>query len=224
MRARPVHWSRVIVAILGLLAPIASALADGMADEALAYETIEPARIRLGDYAIIRVTSLDGYLKSVLLPTVPGLTFEILGRSQGLEFVNGKSIPSSYIIVRVTPKFVGVFTIPGLTPKSQSLGLEVVTGDEPNPYALHSQNQFPAPLPVSPARIPKGLQLKAGGAAFVQLVIPSRAVYVGESVPVDIEVGVRPGIVMAMNGLPALSGGDFTLNNLSKEPKRRDQR
>src|SRR6201999_2605625 len=90
-------------------------------------------------------------------------------------------------------------------------------------YALHSDNQFPAPLPVSPARIPKGLQLKAGGAAFVQLVIPSRAVYVGESVPVDIEVGVRPGIVMAMNGLPALSGGDFTLNNLSKEPKRRDQ-
>jgi len=57
----------------------------------------------------------------------------------------------------------------------------------PNPYALHSHNQFPQPLKVSPARIPKGIQLKAGGAAFVQLVIPSRAVYVGESVPVDIK-------------------------------------
>jgi BatD DUF11 like domain len=227
MRTRPMHWSKVIVAILGLLAPIAIAnalaMADGMADTALAYETIEPSRIRLGDSAMIRVTSLDGYLKSVPLPTVPGLTFELLGRSQGLEFVNGKSIPSTYILIRVTPQFAGLFSIPGLTPKSPSLGLEVVNGDEPNPYALHSPNQFPKPLPVSPARIPKGIQLKAGGGAFVQLVIPSRAVYVGESVPVDIEVGVRPGIVTSMNGLPALSGSDFTLNNLSKHPKRSEQ-
>jgi BatD DUF11 like domain len=227
MRTRPMHWSRVIVTILGLLAPIANAnalaMADGMADTALAYETIEPSRIRLGDSAMIRVTSLDGYLKSVPLPTVPGLTFEVLGRSQGLEFVNGKSIPSTYILIRVTPQFAGLFSIPGLTPKSPSLGLEVVNGDEPNPYALHSPNQFPKPLPVSPARIPKGIQLKAGGGAFVQLVIPSRAVYVGESVPVDIEVGVRPGIVTSMNGLPALSGSDFTLNNLSKHPKRSEQ-
>jgi BatD DUF11 like domain len=227
MRTCPIHWSKVIVAILGLLAPIAIAnalaMADGMADPALAYETMEPSRIRLGDSAIIRVTSLDGYLKSVPLPTVPGLTFEVLGRSQGLEFVNGKSIPSTYILIRVTPQFVGLFSIPGLTPTSHSLGLEVVRGDEPNPYALHSHNQFPQPLKVSPARIPKGVQLKAGGAAFVQLVIPSRAVYVGESVPVDIEVGLRPGIVTSMNGLPALSGSDFTLNNLSKQPKRSEQ-
>src|SRR3984893_17956639 len=148
------HWSKVIVAILGLLAPIANAnamaMADGMADAALAYETMEPSRIRLGDSALIRVTSLDGNLKSVPLPTVPGLRFEVLGRSQGLEFVNGKSIPSTYILIRVTPEFLGLFSIPGLTPKSPSLGLEVVNGDEPNPYALHSHNQLPKPLPVSP--------------------------------------------------------------------------
>src|ERR1700732_2757469 len=137
------HWSKVIVAILGLLAPIAIAnalaMADGIADAALAFETIEPSRIRLGDSALIRVTSLDGYLKSVPLPAVTGLTFELLGRSPGLEFVNGKSIPSTYILIRVTPQFAGMFSIPGLTPKSPSLGLEVVSGDEPNPYALHSQ-------------------------------------------------------------------------------------
>src|SRR3979411_576048 len=227
MRTWSKHWSKLVVAILGLLAPIATAgavaMADAIADPALAYESIEPSRIRLGDSAIIRVTSLDGYLKSVPLPTVPGLTFEVLGRSQGLEFVNGKSIPSTYILIRVTPQFTGLFSIPGLTPTSRSLGLEVVSGDEPNPYALHSHNQFPQPLKVSPAPIPKGIQLKAGGAAFVQLVVPTRAVDVGESVPVDIEVGVRPGIVTSMNALPTLSGGDFTLNSLSKSPKRRDQ-
>ena len=226
MRTRPTLWSKVIVAILGVLAPIATAnavaMADAIADTALAYETLEPARIRLGESATIRVTSLDGYLNSVPLPTVPGLTFEVIGRSQGLEFVNGKPIPATYILIRVTPQFLGVFTIPGLTPKSRTLGLEVVTGNEPNPYAFHSQT-LPKALPVAPTPIPKGVQLKAGGAAFVQLIIPKRAVYVGESVPVDIEVGVRPGIVTALNGLPALNGGDFTLNNLSKQPLRRNQ-
>jgi hypothetical protein len=227
MRTWSKHWSKVLVAILGLLTPIgtagAVAMADAIADTALAYETIEPSRIRLGDFAIIRVTSLDGYLKSVPLPTVPGLTFELLGRSQGLEFVNGKSLPATYIVIRVTPQFLGVFTIPGLTPKSRTLGLEVVTGNEPNPYAFHSQTQFPQPLPVKPAPIPKGVQLKAGGAAFVQLVIPTRAIYVGESVPVDIELGVRPGIVTSLNGAPTLNGGDFTLGNLSRHPERREK-
>jgi hypothetical protein len=220
-------WSELIVAVLGLLAPFATAnavaMANAIADPALAYETIEPARIRLGDSAIIRVTSLDGYLKTVPLPAVPGLKFEILGRSQGLELVNGKSTPATYILIRVTPQFLGVFTIPGLTPKAGTLGLEVVRGNEPNPYAFHSQKRFPAPAPVAPAPVPKGLQLKAGGAAFVQLIMPTRAVYVGESVPIDIEVGIRPGIVTSLNGPPALNSSEFTLNNLSTNPIRHEQ-
>ena len=215
------HWSKALIAILCLLAPLADA--NAMADAALAYETVEPARIKLGESAIMRVTSLDGYLDNIRLPTVAGLKFEMLGRAQGLEFVNGQSSPAWYILVRVTPQFVGVFSIPGLTPKSPTVGLEVVTVDAPNPYAWRSQKPTPPPAPVSKAPIPKGIQLKAGGAAFVQLVMPSRAVYVGESVPVDIELGIRPGIVTSLNGLPALSGSEFTLNNLSKQPLRRDQ-
>jgi hypothetical protein len=76
---------------------------------------------------------------------------------------------------------------------------------------------------VATTPLPRGVELKAGGAAFVHLVIPAREVYVGESVPVDIEVGVRPGIVTSLNGLPTLNGGEFTLNNLSRQPERRDK-
>jgi hypothetical protein len=211
----------LIVAIVALLAPSAHAYA--LADLSLAYETVEPSRITLGESAIIRVTSLDGYLQSIKLPTVTGLTFEMLGRSQGLEFINGQSSPAWYIMIRVTPQFLGVFTIPGLTPKSPTVGLEVVTVGTPNPYAWHSQNPSPQPAPMSKAPVPKGIQLKANGAAFIRMVIPTRAVYVGESVPVDIELGIRPGIVTSLNGPPALSGGEFTLNNLSHQPLRRDQ-
>jgi hypothetical protein len=221
------HWIQVLVLTLGLLAPLATAsaaMADASADTLLSYENIEPGRIKMGDTAVIRVTTLYGSLKSVPLPTVAGLTFEVIGRSEGLEFISGKSVPATFILIRVTPQFPGVFTIPGFTPQSKTLGLEVISGNanEPNPYAFHNPG-VPQPKPVARTPIPKGVQLKAGGAVFVQLVIPKRAIYVGESVPVDIEVGIRPGIVTSLNGPPALNSSDFTLNDLSRQPIRREQ-
>jgi len=213
------HWSKVIVAILGLLAPAAYA----MAQAGLAYETIQPEHIRLGESATLRVTSLDGDLPNVPLPVVSGLSFELIGRSQGLEFVNGISIPSTSILIRVTPQMAGIFSIPGLSPKSEPVVLDVVNPDDSNPSALLKPKPAPTPPLVATTPLPKGVQLKAGGGAFVQLVIPTRAVYVGESVPVDIEVGVRPGIVTSLNGLPTLNGGEFTLDNLSRQPERRDK-
>ncbi|HEY2399844.1 MAG TPA: hypothetical protein VGI23_05780, partial [Steroidobacteraceae bacterium] len=70
MRIRLMHWSTLVVLFLGLLAPIARVCAA--ADLSLAYETIEPPSIRIGESAIIRVTSLDGYLDDVPLPNVTG--------------------------------------------------------------------------------------------------------------------------------------------------------
>src|SRR5271156_2083710 len=142
MRAWTMQLGRLIVAILVLLAPSGYA----MAQDALAYETIQPSHIRLGESATLRVTSLSGELKSVPLPTVSGLSFEEIGRSQGLEFINGTSLPSSSILIRVTPQMAGIFSIPGLTPKSEPVVLDVVTADDPNP--LGGRKQPPtAPTP-----------------------------------------------------------------------------
>src|SRR3954468_11443236 len=222
MRIQLMHWRTWLVMFLGLIAPVGYIAAA--ADLSLAYETIEPPSIRLGESAIIRITSLDGYLDDVPLPRVTGLKFDVVSRQQGFEFVSGKPIQSSYLLIRVTPEFTGVFTIPGLTPKSRTLGLEVVAAETSNPLAWRSYKQSPAPPPPKTiASLPKGAELKAGGAAFVRLVVPTRSIYVGERVPVDIEVGLRPGIVTSLNGLPTLTGGDFTLNNLSRQPERRDE-
>jgi hypothetical protein len=68
MRTWLKNWTRVIVITLGLLAPLTPsvvAMADDAADAALSYETIEPARIKMGDSAQIRVTTLYGSLRSV---------------------------------------------------------------------------------------------------------------------------------------------------------------
>ena len=238
MRIRPSNRCKVLV-LLSLLASIASAGAvadataaaafrasaaktDAALDTALSSETMEPSRIKLGETAEMRVATLYGHLKGFSLPTVPGLEFKITGRQEGLQFINGRAVPATYILIRVTPKFTGVFTIPGLTPQGKTLGLEVVTGNEPNPFAYHNPSLL-KPKPVASVPIPKGVELKAGGAAFVQLVMPKRAIYVGESVPVDIEVGIRPGIVTTFNGPPALTSSDFTLNELSRQPIRREQ-
>jgi len=212
------RWIKVIIASLCLLTQAEYAMAQAL--DSLAYETIEPSRIKLGESATLRVTSF-GRLKEVALPTIPGLVFESIGRSEGFDFVNGTAIPATFILIRVTPQFAGVFSIPGLTPTSRSIGLEVVKGDEPNPYIWRSQQPAPAPAPT--ASLPKGVQLQAGGAAFVHLAIPARAIYVGESVPVQIDVGLRAGIVTSVNGLPTLKGSDFTFNNLSKQPERREE-
>ncbi len=212
------HWIRVSFAMLCLLAPAGYAMAQ--ADDALAYETIEPVRIKLGESATLRVTSFSR-LKAFALPSVSGLVFEEIRRSDGFDFINGAAIPAKFILIRVTPQFAGVFSIPGLTPNSRPIGLEVVNGDEPDPYTWRSQQ--PAPPPVPSVALPKGVQLQARGAAFVHLAIPTRAIYVGESVPVDVDVGLRPGIVTSVNGLPALKGSDFTFDNPSKQPERREE-
>jgi hypothetical protein len=211
---------KVIAAAVGCLA-----MASAMADAPLAYETIQPARITLGESATLRVTSLDGELKSVALPVVSGLTFEVVDHTQGLEFVNGTSIASTSILIRVTPQIAGIFSIPGLTPKSEPLILEVeASRASANPSQADGHKEAPGPPPLlAGGSLPKGVELKAGGSAFVHLVVPTRAVYVGESVPVDIEVGVRPGIVTSLNGLPTLNGGEFTLNNLSRQPERQEK-
>lgn len=221
MQSRLMRWILVIIAICGLSGPIA--FADLLGDSAMTYETVEPSRIKLGESATLRVTTLDGYLNGVTLPTVPGLEFEIIGHSQGVEFVNSISMQASYILIKVTPQIVGIFSIPGLTPKSPTVGLEVVSANAPPAPTVRLPKQIPPPAPMSTAPIPKGIQLRVNGAAFVQMVIPSRPVYVGESVPIDIELGVRPDLVTTLNGLPELKGGDFTLKDLSKKPLRREE-
>ena len=54
----------------------------------------------------------------------------------------------------------------------------------------------------------------------MRLEIPKHEVYVGESIPVEIQVGMRDGFVASINGLPKLNSYDFTLNNLSHQPQR----
>jgi hypothetical protein len=160
----------------------------------------------------------------ITMPVVSGLQFEIIGRTRQIEIINGTTLSSTSIVVQVTPQMAGIFSIPGVTPKSQPLVLQVngLPGSAGAPRLSGSQAPRPPPI-LSGASIPQGVHLSEDGSAYVKLSAPKREVYVGESIPVEIEVGMRSGFVTSLNGLPKLTGDDFTLNYLSHQPDRSEK-
>jgi hypothetical protein len=183
--------------------------------------TLEPRQISLGETAQLTITSTGSGLDGISLPVVAGLEFRVVGQSRRLEIINGATMSSTTVVLRITPEAPGIFTIPGLTPQSQPLVLRVNPDNgspSPSPYA----NPYSSgrPPPTANGASPSGIHMTADGAAYVRMLIPKRDVYVGESIPVDIEVGMRAGFVSSVNGLPTLTGNDFTLNNLSRKPER----
>jgi hypothetical protein len=213
------------LAALGLLAALVAATA--LADDPLVYATIQPAQILLGESAQFTITNLGDGTNPITMPVVAGLKFEIIGRTREVQLINGTLLPSSSIVMRVTPQIAGIFTIPAVTPKAQPLVLQVNAASSaanvPHPNGRIAPPPPPPPPILSGASIPKGVRLTDDGSAYVRLNIPKREVFVGESVPIEIEVGMRSGFVSSLNGLPKLSDDNFALNNLSHQPERTEK-
>jgi len=213
---------RILLAALGVLAMLVAATAS--ADDPLVYATIQPAQILLGESAQFTITNLGDGTNPINIPVVSGLKFEIIGRTREVQIINGTTLPSTSIIMRVTPQIAGIFTIPAVTPKAQPLVLQVNAAASGASIPHPSGSSAPIPPPIlSGGSIPKGVRLTDDGSAYVRLSVPKREVYVGESVPVEIEVGMRSGFVASINGMPKLTDDDFTLNSLSHQPERTEK-
>ena len=210
--------------LMGIVSLVIVLAARAVADDPLVYATIQPAQITLGESARFTITNLGDGAPPITMPVVSGLQFEIIGRTRQIEIINGTTLPSTSIVVRVTPQMAGIFSIPGVTPKSQPVVLQVnaLPGSAGAPRLSGSQAPRPPPI-LSGASIPKGVHLSEDGSAYVKLSAPRREVYVGESIPVEIELGMRSGFVTSLNGLPKLAGDDFTLNYLSHQPERSEK-
>jgi hypothetical protein len=211
MRRNRSHRVELIAIIIAYLA-----MAPAFAAAPLVSATIEPAQITVGESAQLTITSLGSGMEPISLPVVPGLEFRVVDRTRRNEIIHGAALATTTMVVRVTPQVAGTFTIPGITPTSQPLVLRVSPNSGIGPSAK------PPVMPGGTAA--NGIRMSADGSAFIRLTVPKRDVYVGESVPVAIEVGMRAGFVSSLNGLPTLVGSDdFTLNNLSRQPERNEQ-
>jgi hypothetical protein len=197
---------------LFLLCSIIAAVAAAAGASAGVTAQLEPQKIAPDQTAQLTITSSGGGDDSVSPPTVPGLAFVSVGQSTQMQSVNGVTTTSTSDTYDVIPQHAGTFTIPALSAGMQPLVLYV------QPGSAASGGNPPPPATTGSSTPPPSLTLN--GAAFVRLVLPKTELYVGESVPVDIQVGYRPGMVASLDGLPSLNGDAFTLNKLSGQPEQ----
>jgi BatD DUF11 like domain len=202
-------------------APANLAMAAASAAAVSVDATIEPSQIALGESAQLTIMTSGNGALALPLPVVSGLEFRVIGQSRRIEIVNGATISSTSTIIRVTPEEAGVFTIPGPTPKSPPLVLRVTQGNGGAPSISPSSPGSSGLKSLIPGGSEaNGIRLTADGSAFVRFEMPKREIYVGESVPAVIQVGMRDGFASSINSLPKLNSADFTLNNLSLQPER----
>ena len=202
-------------------APVNFAMAAASAAAVSVDATIEPSQIALGESAQLTIMTSGNGALALPLPVVSGLEFRVIGQSRRIEIVNGATISSTSTIIRVTPEEAGVFTIPGPTPKSPPLVLRVTQGTGGAPSISPNSPTFPGLKSLIPGGSEaNGIRLTPDGSAFVRFEVPKHEIYVGESVPAVIQVGMRDGFASSINSLPKLNSADFTLNNLSMQPER----
>jgi hypothetical protein len=191
--------------------------------EAAGTQRIEPAQIEMGDSARLTIVASGNEASPISPPMVAGLEFVAVAQSQRIESINGASSASTTVTYQVIPEEAGVFTIPGTEPGSAPVVLTV----NPSGGRGAATRGGPAPLAAPSARpgtLPAGsTRLTADGTAFVRLRLPKHELYVGETIPIDIQVGMRDGFVASLNGLPTLNGDAFTLNKLSSQPQRAEE-
>lgn len=187
-------------------------------------QSIEPSVIRLGEAA--RLTISESGNSPLTPPMVAGLEFVATSQAQRMESINGVSSTTTSVTYEVIPQQAGVFTIPSTLPDAQPLVLTVNPGSNANTGRSAAQGGI-APgnsAQSATSALPAGAtRLNADGSAFVRLRLAKHQLYVGETVPVDIQVGMREGFVASLNGLPTLNGDAFTLNKLSTEPIRTEE-
>jgi len=185
-------------------------------------QRIEPSTIALGDSAQLTIAESGDGADAITPPMVAGLEFLAVSQSQRIESINGVSRSTSSVTYQVIPQHAGIFRIPVAQPGAMPLELTVNASGTANASGNGSGNTAGttgSSLSGGVAAPATSARATADGSAFVRLRLPNQ-LYVGERIPVDIEVGTRDGMVASLNGVPALNGDAFTLEPLSAKPER----
>ena len=191
----PSRWGFALVFLwIGLF------VADGRAatfTAALDRQTLSP-----GESAILTLTFQDGTPDELpSLPAVPNLSLRHTGQKSQFNFVNGRSSTQVFHEYLVTPALAGDYTIPairisveGKALASQPLNLKVLPSGESTPDTA-----------------------LAGKTAFLKLVAEKNQVYLGEVLPVEIQLYARQG---RLKQNPQLNQEGFTVGKLVQEQQR----
>jgi hypothetical protein len=184
---------------------------------------LDQNQIHQDETAQLTVNVSGGTADEVSPPVVPGLEFTAVDQSSQVEVINGAVTANSTVTYEISAQNPGTYVIPVQGGSGKNLTLQVLAGNGPNPGKSASNSPSVVstlPPPATSTSTPGDPDTVADGAAFIRMDLPKRPLYVGETVPVKIQIGLRAGIQPTLNGLPSLTADAFTLNKLSDKPEQ----
>jgi hypothetical protein len=140
--------------------------------------------------------------------------------------INGAETSSSSVTYEISAQNPGTYVIPAQGGSGKNLTLQVLAGNAPSAggSAANSPNVVSTlPSPSMSSSTSGAPTMVSDGAAFIRMDLPKRQLYVGETVPVKIQIGLRAGLQPTLNGLPTLTADAFTLNKLSDKPEQSEE-
>jgi hypothetical protein len=195
----------IFIAVFGIIATAEFAYADPPSVTAV----LNSSEAALGEtvHLEIRVTGARGAEAPEQI-MVDGLEIRRTGTSQRIE-MNNLSLTSSVIYdYTVMPLRAGRFTIPPQT---------IRVGNNSLRTPALTLNVADSPGRSSGARPARGAgAASANNLVFAELIVPSKAAYVGEIVPVQIRMGFDPRVRPRLIEPPEITGQGFTAQKLQQ--------
>ncbi|HNQ90333.1 MAG TPA: BatD family protein [Verrucomicrobiota bacterium] len=192
-------------ALLAVLLSVAAALGSGVARGASLTATLDRSIIRIGEAAKLSLQFENCQpAEAPNLPDVPNLQFTYSGQGSSFRLENGRQTALQTLYYFVMASQPGDYTIPAF---AVPIGTDRLSTSPLTLKVLKSNERLPD----------EDLQTQA---AFLKLVVPKTEAYVGEVVPVDIQLYVVSGEGLQ---LEPLTGEGFTFGKLQQLPQRQVQ-
>ncbi len=173
-------------------------VAVGATDASLTAQ-LDRQTISLGESATLTLTFQNASPQRIpQMPNIPGLTLRYGGQYSETQIVNGQRIDRFSIRYTVTPTRVGTLTIPAL---------QVIAGSQPltsQPVTLKVVATAPAPANA------------ANGGPFLKLVPTKRRLYLGEALPVEVQLYAQEG---RLSQPPQFKEEGFTIGKFTDPSK-----
>src|SRR6266566_7818720 len=142
--------------------------------------------------------------------SIDGLEIHSTGTSRQFEihnFATSSSVTYNYTIL---PLRAGRFTIP---PQTVRAGANLLKTPE---LTLNVADSPSRPSGVRPSRGTQTQSVRASDLVFAELIVPKKTAYVGEIVPVQIQMGFDPRVRPRLIEPPEITGQGFTAQKLQE--------
>ncbi len=175
------------------------------------------AELRSGDQLAVDqpaqlAVTVDGDNAQPPALALAGTDVHFAGRVSQISVTNGATRNQTTFMYTVVPHHLGALDIPAIrVPTADG----VATTEPIHANVVSAPSALSAP---SGASVPVAAARNDAAHAFIRFELPTRALYVGQAVPVQVRAYFRGGTGATLEGPPHLDSDAFTLSDLSDKP------